>query len=217
MSLCPGSEAHTSQTSTHTTPYPPTAPMSTEKDLKTIAEVSITASPPSCDETTSPSSSRTSLSTPQEDAFQPPDGGLEAWSQALAGCLVNMLAWGFVTPIPSPSLPPPSTNSPFPKIQLPSNIRRLPTPLHHNPLPPPLPNLLDRLPPDLPRLRNLHPLRPPLRRRLRPLNPRRGPLPRRPGNFSDEHCNDLLADLFIPGDMYRIGIGHHLHAAYVGD
>ncbi|KAK1754711.1 major facilitator superfamily domain-containing protein [Echria macrotheca] len=27
--------------------------------------------------------------------FQPPDGGLVAWSQVVAGCLVNMLAWGY--------------------------------------------------------------------------------------------------------------------------
>ncbi|KAK0728052.1 major facilitator superfamily domain-containing protein [Lasiosphaeria miniovina] len=30
-----------------------------------------------------------------EEEFQPPDGGLTAWSQVLAGCLVNMLAWGY--------------------------------------------------------------------------------------------------------------------------
>lgn len=31
---------------------------------------------------------------PQEDDFEPPDGGLIAWSQVLSGCLVNMIAWG---------------------------------------------------------------------------------------------------------------------------
>lgn len=27
--------------------------------------------------------------------FQPPDGGLVAWTQVAAGCLVNMMAWGY--------------------------------------------------------------------------------------------------------------------------
>lgn len=33
-------------------------------------------------------------SSPSPTEFVPPDGGLLAWSQVLAGCLVNMLAWG---------------------------------------------------------------------------------------------------------------------------
>lgn len=31
---------------------------------------------------------------PERD-FQPPDGGLVAWSQVLAGVLINMMAWGY--------------------------------------------------------------------------------------------------------------------------
>ncbi|KAK4177933.1 putative monocarboxylate transporter [Triangularia setosa] len=34
---------------------------------------------------------------PPEDEFIPPDGGLLAWSQVLAACLINMLAWGYPT------------------------------------------------------------------------------------------------------------------------
>ncbi|KXX76517.1 Riboflavin transporter MCH5 [Madurella mycetomatis] len=30
-----------------------------------------------------------------DDDFQPPDGGLLAWSQVFAGCLLNMMAWGY--------------------------------------------------------------------------------------------------------------------------
>ncbi|KAK3994684.1 riboflavin transporter MCH5 [Cladorrhinum sp. PSN332] len=33
----------------------------------------------------------------QEDEFVPPDGGLLAWSQVLAACLLNMMAWGYPT------------------------------------------------------------------------------------------------------------------------
>ncbi|KAH6630875.1 major facilitator superfamily domain-containing protein [Chaetomium sp. MPI-SDFR-AT-0129] len=32
---------------------------------------------------------------PEEEEFQPPDGGLLAWSQVLAGIFINMLAWGY--------------------------------------------------------------------------------------------------------------------------
>ncbi|KAK4452462.1 major facilitator superfamily domain-containing protein [Podospora aff. communis PSN243] len=32
---------------------------------------------------------------PSNDEFQPPDGGLVAWSQVAAGCLINMMAWGY--------------------------------------------------------------------------------------------------------------------------
>ncbi|KAK0614285.1 major facilitator superfamily domain-containing protein [Immersiella caudata] len=32
---------------------------------------------------------------PTNDEFNPPDGGLVAWSQVAAGCLVNMMAWGY--------------------------------------------------------------------------------------------------------------------------
>ncbi|KAK0635385.1 major facilitator superfamily domain-containing protein [Bombardia bombarda] len=42
--------------------------------------------------------SQTTCTTPdteQEDDFEPPDGGLTAWSQVLAGCLINMLSWGY--------------------------------------------------------------------------------------------------------------------------
>lgn len=88
--------------------YSPTAPMSTEKDLEKVPVVVTTELP--CRDETATTSSRTSLdNTPQEDAFIPPDGGLEAWSQALAGCLVNMLAWGYV-PSSSPSFPPPTSH-----------------------------------------------------------------------------------------------------------
>lgn len=30
-----------------------------------------------------------------DDDFQPPDGGLLAWSQVFAGCLLNTMAWGY--------------------------------------------------------------------------------------------------------------------------
>ncbi|KAL2017582.1 hypothetical protein VTK56DRAFT_1955 [Thermocarpiscus australiensis] len=30
-----------------------------------------------------------------EDDFKPPDGGFAAWSQVLAGCLMNIMAWGY--------------------------------------------------------------------------------------------------------------------------
>ncbi|KAK0735522.1 major facilitator superfamily domain-containing protein [Apiosordaria backusii] len=32
-----------------------------------------------------------------EEEFIPPDGGILAWSQVLAACLINMLAWGYPT------------------------------------------------------------------------------------------------------------------------
>ncbi|KAK4150257.1 major facilitator superfamily domain-containing protein [Chaetomidium leptoderma] len=32
---------------------------------------------------------------PAEEEFQPPDGGLVAWSQVLAGIFINMMAWGY--------------------------------------------------------------------------------------------------------------------------
>jgi MFS family permease len=32
---------------------------------------------------------------PAEEEFQPPDGGLVAWSQVVAGIFINMMAWGY--------------------------------------------------------------------------------------------------------------------------
>jgi MFS transporter, MCT family, solute carrier family 16 (monocarboxylic acid transporters), member 3 len=42
-----------------------------------------------------PSSDSESPVLPRNDEFQPPDGGLVAWSQVAAGCLINMMAWGY--------------------------------------------------------------------------------------------------------------------------
>jgi len=31
----------------------------------------------------------------EEEEFVPPDGGFEAWAQVFAGCLINMMSWGY--------------------------------------------------------------------------------------------------------------------------
>jgi MFS family permease len=50
--------------------------------------------PPSQLDTVSVSGGEDVAPRPEED-FQPPDGGLTAWSQVLAGVFLNMLAWGY--------------------------------------------------------------------------------------------------------------------------
>lgn len=45
----------------------------------------------------STSGTEDALPQAEEDEFQPPDGGIVAWSQVLAGGLINMMAWGYPT------------------------------------------------------------------------------------------------------------------------
>ncbi|KAK3359938.1 major facilitator superfamily domain-containing protein [Lasiosphaeria hispida] len=55
-------------------------------DLEKAAAVSPTVTPLHIDSDNDPN---------LEDTFTPPDSGLVAWSQVLAGCLVNMISWGY--------------------------------------------------------------------------------------------------------------------------
>lgn len=73
-----------------------------EPDVEKVMVITATTretaeSPPisiSGKESVSLESQSSSQDLSQQDDFKPPDGGLEAWSQALSGCLVNMIAWG---------------------------------------------------------------------------------------------------------------------------
>ncbi|KAK3685701.1 major facilitator superfamily domain-containing protein [Podospora appendiculata] len=58
-----------------------TVPVSDDRPVTSSGEVSLTEGE--------------DAASPYDYEFQPPDGGLVAWSQVFAGALVNMMAWGY--------------------------------------------------------------------------------------------------------------------------
>ncbi|KAK4669463.1 uncharacterized protein QC763_203260 [Podospora pseudopauciseta] len=78
-------------------PPPPAAPSSShpntkETKLTTAQDADLSDSSDLDSPTTTPDEEEE-----EEEEFTPPDGGLTAWFQVLAACLINMLAWGYPT------------------------------------------------------------------------------------------------------------------------
>lgn len=72
--------------------------MAVESDIEKSALPKPASKRPFNNDSCSPSTSDLEAEQPViENEFQPPDGGWLAWSQVLAACLLNMLAWGYPT------------------------------------------------------------------------------------------------------------------------